>query len=254
MAEEKENKKPLVKKKAPLTKKKKSWFQIVAPDVFGKAALGETLVEDSKHLLGKTIELSLMSLTGDMKKQNMNVKFAVDQIMEGRGICRVVSYEIAPSSIKRMVRRGRMRVDASIVVQTKDGIKVRVKPFLLTAYETKRSLVAAVRRQVIAFVATYFANSTYDQVFKDVVSGRLQMGVREACKGIYPIRNSEIRMMTVVKDTVAVSALPSTTMNVEKIMESAQNARQQRYSAPRRPYPQQAEAAPQQQEAPAEAQ
>ncbi len=252
MAEEKESKKPIIKKKAPLTKKKKSWFQIVAPDIFGKASLGETLVEDSKHLLGKTIELSLMSLTGDMKKQNMNVKFVVQQVAEGRGICQVISYEISPSSIKRMVRRGRMRVDASIVVQTKDNVKVRIKPFLLTAYETKRSLVAAVRKQAVSFIATYFAGTDYDQVFKDVVSGRLQMGVREACRGIYPVRNSEIRMMTVVKDTVAVSALPSTTMNVEKIMESAQNSRQQRYSpAPRRSYPT-AEAAPQQQEAAAQ--
>ena len=42
-----------------------------------------------------------------------------------RSSAQVISYEIAPSSIKRMVRRGRMRVDASIVVQTKDGVKKR---------------------------------------------------------------------------------------------------------------------------------
>ncbi len=228
MAEEKESKKPIINKKAPLIKKKKLWFQILGAEIFGRAVIGETLVEDSKHLAGKTIQLSLMSLTGDMKKQNINIKFVVEKIVDGKGLSRIVAYELAPTSIKRMVRRGRMRVDASFVCQTKDCVKLRVKPFLLTTYETKRSIIAAVRKQVIAFMATYIAKQDYDAVFKDVVSGKLQAYVREAVRYIYPIRTSEMRMLTVVKDTVPVTALPNPNIDVEKVIEAAAGARQQR--------------------------
>ncbi len=218
MAEEKEAKKQLIKKKAPLSKKKKLWFQIFAPDIFGKAAIGETLVEDSKHMLGKTIQLSLMNLTGDMKKQNVNITFAIDSIEEGKGQCKLIAYEIVPTSIKRLVRRGRMRIDTSFVCQTKDGLKVRVKPFLLTSHETNRSVLTGIRKYATAFIATYFSKYDYDAVLKDIISGKLQAGIKEAVHNVYPIKISEIRILRLEKDTTPVTAQPHSTMNVDAIM------------------------------------
>ena len=223
MADEKESKKPIVKKKAPISKKKKAWFQIVAPEVFGRAVIGETLVEDAKQTMGKTIGLSLMSLTGDMKKQHITVTFAVDNVAEGKGQTKAVAYDIAPASIKRLVRRGRERVDASFICETKDGVKLAIKPFLLTAYETNRSTLTAIRKYAIAFIATYVSQNDYDTVFKDAVTGKLQAGVREAVRHVYPIRASEIRMMHITKPTAKVTALPHPSINVEQIMQGSQN-------------------------------
>lgn len=219
MAEEKEAKKQLIKKKAPLAKKKKTWFQIVAPDIFGKSVIGETLVEDSKHMVGKTIQLSLMNLTGDMKKQNISITFAVDSVADGKGHSRIIGYEIAPSSIKRLVRRGRMRVDTSFVCQTKDGMKIRVKPFLLTSHETNKSILTAIRKYATAFIATYFSKYEYDTVLKDIISGKLQAGVKEATHSTYPIKISEIRLLKLQKETVPVTAQPHPTMNIDAIMQ-----------------------------------
>ncbi|MEK6867254.1 MAG: hypothetical protein AABX98_00385 [Nanoarchaeota archaeon] len=234
MADEKESKKPLVKKKALLSKKKKSWFQILAPDIFGKAVIGETIIEDSKQLMGKCIELSLMSLTGDMKKQNVSVTFRVDKVLEGKGHTQLISYDLSPASIKRLVRRGRMRVDASFVCQTKDGVKIRVKPFLLTAHETNKSILSSLRKYASAFIATYVSLYDYDVIFKDIVSGKLQAGVRQAVHTIYPIRSSEIRILHLLKDSIAVTALPNPNINVEKILEAASQARQTRRPMPQR--------------------
>ncbi len=234
MADEKESKKPIVKKKALLSKKKKFWFQIVAPDIFGKAVIGETIIEDSKQLVGKCIQLSLMSLMGDMKKQNINVTFRVDKVLDGKGQTQLIAYDVTPSSIKRLVRRGRMRVDASFVCQSKDGVKVRVKPFLLTAHETNKSILSSLRKYASAFIATYVSLYDYDAIFKDIVSGKLQVAVRQAVHTIYPIRSSEIRMFHTVKDSVAVTALPNSNINVEKIIEAASQARQARRPMPQR--------------------
>lgn len=216
MAEEKEAKKLLIKKKAPLVKKKKLWLQILAPDIFGKAVIGESLVEDAKGLLGKKLHLSLMTLTGDMKKQHMSVSFVVDKIADNKGMTKIMGYEIAPASIRRQVRRGRNRVDASFVCQTKDGVKVRVKPFLLTAFETHRSKVSVIRRLIISYIATYAATYDFDVFFRDIISGKLQSRVREAVQNVYPIRSSEIRMLQVVKESTPVTALPQANLNLEQ--------------------------------------
>lgn len=232
MAEEKEAKKLLIKKKAPLAKKKKLWFQILAPDIFGKAVIGESLVEDVKGLLGKKIRLSLMTLTGDMKKQHISVLFLVDKIADNKGMTKIVGYEVAPASIKRQVRRGRNRVDASFVCQTKNSIKVRVKPFLLTAFETHRSKVGAIRRIITAYIATYAANYDYDAFFRDIVSGKLQSRVREAVQHIYPIRSSEIRMLQVVKENTPVTALPQANLNLEQPMHSKEKEQPAATEAP----------------------
>lgn len=213
--ETKETKKPIVKKKIPLTKKKKLWFQIAAPAIFGNAIIGESVVEDVKCLIGKKLHLSLMTLTGDMKKQHISITFNVDKIANNIGQTIPVGYQVAPASIKRLVRRGRNRVDDSFVCQTKDGVRVCVKPFLLTAFETHNSTIADIRRMVVAYIATYASKYDYNIFFKDIVSGKLQGRIRDAVSHIYPIRISEIRMLQVVKDTVGITALPVPNINIE---------------------------------------
>ncbi len=237
MAEQKEgkdSKKPLVKKKAPLTKKKKVWVQLLAPALFGKASLGETVVEEPKKVIGKTIELSLMSLTGDMKKQNVSVTFAVQDVADGMGQTQIVGYDVSPSSIKRVVRKGRGRLDASFICQTKDGKKIIIKPFFLTSHEIKRSILTSLRKYATACIATYCALYDYETVMKDVISGKLQSGLRTALHKIYPIKTSEIRMLHLEKDSATPTAFPIQNFDVETIMKPRQYVpkHQQRSEAP----------------------
>lgn len=231
--EGKESKKPVVKKKAPLTKKKKVWMQLIAPPLFGRAVLGETVVEEPKKMIGKTIELSLMSLTGDMKKQNVYVTFAVQDIVDGKGQTQIVRYDVSPSSIKRVVRRGRGRVDASFICQTKDGKKIQIKPFFLTTHETKRSILTSLRKYATGCIATYCAAYDYETIMKDIISGKLQSGLRTALHKIYPIKTSEIRMLHLAKDITQPTILPVPNFDVENIMKPRQYApRRQQTEAP----------------------
>ena len=57
-----------------LTKaKKKTWVKIHAPKIFNEQIIGETLVADSSLTIGKPITVNLMNLTGDIKKQQINI-------------------------------------------------------------------------------------------------------------------------------------------------------------------------------------
>ncbi|PIN79901.1 hypothetical protein COV16_01835 [Candidatus Woesearchaeota archaeon CG10_big_fil_rev_8_21_14_0_10_34_8] len=221
-------------KKTSLTKKKKTWHSIVAPDIFGKAQIGESLIDEPSILMGKTVQLSLMTLTGDMKKQNITIKFAVDNIKENRGHTRVLSYNIVPASIKRMVRRGRSRIDASIVCKSKDNVKIRIKPFILTLNLTNRATATRIRNHVVTFLATYITNKDYNTVFKEVVSGKLQMYMTYVARKVYLVKTCGIRTVEVVKDDINTTVVPQENLDIEKLIKAAETAPRPKYPKPPR--------------------
>jgi len=107
-------------KKAVGKIKKKTWFEIIAPKIFRNASLGETLVADKEQLIGKEITASLANITGDMKRQSTIIKFKITELKEDKAITDITGYSILLTHIKRMVRKGRERVDSSFVCTTKD--------------------------------------------------------------------------------------------------------------------------------------
>ena len=58
--------------------KRKKWHAILAPTPFGEQQIAETLALDPEELVGRTVEINLMHLTKNMKRQNFNMKFKVE--------------------------------------------------------------------------------------------------------------------------------------------------------------------------------
>jgi small subunit ribosomal protein S3Ae len=231
----KAQKKKRLLKKTQLTKRRKSWYSILAPQLFGKAKIGESIVEEASSLVGRTVSLSLMTLTGDMKKQNTTINFEVAGIADNHAQTKAVGYYIVPASIKRMVRRGRTRVDASFVCKTKDGVHLRVKPFVLTLNVTNRATAGRVRNHVVTFLASYAAANDYETIFKEVVSGKVQMISAYVARKVYPVRSAGIRVLEVVEDEV--TAIPQKDLDVAKLIKTAEAAPRPRYKTVRPKFP-----------------
>ena len=179
--------------------KKKRWFQLIAPKMFNNQTLGETLVAEPDKMMKKPIKVSMMSLTGDMKKQHINIKFEVYNISENKAYTKVVGYEFGPASIKRLVRRRRKRVDDSYLCNTKDNIKVRIKPFFVTRAETNKSVMTSMRKLSKAFIEKFAAERKCDDLIYDIIDYRLQRELRKVLAKIYPLRTCEIRNFSIVK-------------------------------------------------------
>jgi len=87
--------------------KKKKWFSILAPKMFGGAIIGETIVYDVGLMKGKTITQNpsmLMNLPSDAARVNANVKFEVTGVQDDKATTSVIAYNMMPSTIKRLVR------------------------------------------------------------------------------------------------------------------------------------------------------
>ena len=175
--------------------KKKQWFSIIAPKQFNDAVIGETLVYEPQAMLGKTLSHSLMNLTNDIKRQNVNIHFKVVEIDGDKAKTSIIGYEIIPSSIKRFVRRNSVKMDLSFACDAADNVPLRVKPLIITRADVKGSVAAKMRNSIAQFLIKSIKKMTYDEVLNDLISHKMQSIMRESLNKIYPVKVCEIRYM-----------------------------------------------------------
>lgn len=176
-------------------KKEKKWYEILASKHFNNLSIGESVGYEDKDIIGRVISVQLGSLTRDMKLQNIRVKFRVNEVKENKAYTEVKGYGLATSYIKRVVRVGRSRVDDSFLVTTKDDIKLRLKPLVLTKHKAQRKVLTALRALVKKDFTEYIKKETYDKFISDLISKKLQKDLRTKLNKIYPVSIVEVRMM-----------------------------------------------------------
>lgn len=196
------------KAQAGVKVKKKVWVSILAPKMFNEIVVGETPADSAQATVGKVVTVNMMTLTGDARKQSINAKLKIMDVKEGKAFTKLIKYEINPSAIKRLVRRNKERIDESLVYQTKDGVKVRIKPFILTINQTRSSTVAEIRKRLKVFLYKTIAQTTYDDLFKLVIENRIQKEIGMSISKLYPLKNVEIRVMHIEKDDAKITPPP----------------------------------------------
>ena len=179
--------------------KKKQWYPIIAPKQFDNAVLGETLVYEPQQMLGKTLSHSLMNLTNDPKRQNINIHFRVVEIEGNRAKTSIVGYQIVPSSVKRFVRRASEKMDLSFSCETSDNVFLRVKPLVIARSDVKGSIAAKMRNNIAAYLARTIKKMTYDNFMLELISHKLQSEMRGFLNKIYPVKVCEIRYAGIEK-------------------------------------------------------
>ncbi len=188
------------KEKTAVKIKKKNWFEIVAPKIFDERIIGETTVTEPSKLIGKPVLLNLMVLTNDPKKQNISIKFVVDDVKDNRAVTKVTGYYLSPSSLRRFMRKATTRIDDSFIAETSDNVNIRIKPFLLTRKYVTGSVSTNIRRLARNFIIKQVKKNTYEKLITALVTNKLQRSLSAAIKKVYPLRASEIRAMYIEKE------------------------------------------------------
>ncbi|MBL7054540.1 hypothetical protein ISS05_02175 [Candidatus Woesearchaeota archaeon] len=189
------------KKSEKATKiKKKHWYPILAPKIFNNAVLGETLITEPGLALNKSITQNLMNLTNDFKKQNINIKFIVNQVEGNKAYTKIVGYNMVPSSIKRLTRRNSEKIDLSLVCKTADNKMIRIKPVIFARNSTKGSVTSKLNKTATECIAREVSKMTFDNLLNDMIIHKFQSSLKMRLKSIYPLRTCEIRSMEIEKD------------------------------------------------------
>ena len=189
------------KKQEKATKiKKKKWYSIIAPKMFRNVFLGETYLTEPKLALDKTITKNLMDLTNDVKKQNMNLKFAIDHVEGDKAHTKMIGFNMINSSVKRLTRRGSNKIELSFVCETSDNIKVRLKPLMFTRSITKSSVNSTLNNAVTEKLTRAISKMSFESLVNDLINHKIQSYFWKSLKKIYPLRNFEIRSMAIEKE------------------------------------------------------
>lgn len=181
------------KKKEFIKVKKKKWIEVIAPEKYNKQVIGESLVEDSTTLMDRKLKVNLMTLTRDMKKQSITARFQVKEIKENKAFTKLIGFDIIPSAVRRLVRRRKNRVDNSIILKSKDNIKFRIKPIVITQHRISRAVSCDLRKAVQEMLTESASKMDYEAFLELILLNRLQKELKQKIHKICPVRMVEIR-------------------------------------------------------------
>ncbi len=176
----------------------KNWYQVLAPAEFNRANIGETLADEPDKMKGRIMESTLGDITGDWAKQNIKMLFRIEEIGGNNAYTAFIGHEMTKDYMRSLVKRRTTKVDTNLVVTTKDGYKVRLKPLVFTVKRARTSQIESIRKIMLDVVANRGKELTFNELISDVVNGKVSAEIYKATKNIYPLRRAEVAKSEVV--------------------------------------------------------
>lgn len=172
--------------------KAKKWYQIQAPPLFDNVPVAETLAEKPELLIGRVTEVSLQHLTNDFRKSHIKLFFKVHEIDGSSAQTQMVGHTLTSDYIRRMIRRRRSRIDGVYDIETRDGARMRVKPFATTERRIQSSQKKLIREKMKQTIAEAGKTRTLNEFIRDALDGKIGSDIYKTCKSLYPVKRVEI--------------------------------------------------------------
>jgi small subunit ribosomal protein S3Ae len=172
---------------------KKRWFKILAPKVYGEKVVGETTAIEPKAVVGKTMKVNASTLAYDMRKQSTELNLLIEGVEGDKAKTSIIGFKVLPTSIKRIVRKGRTRLDITLKVLTKGEKVVTFKLLVITQHTIKGSVALALRREIKRFIIKKASILPYQALAESVINDALKRELKSRLRKIYPVKICDIR-------------------------------------------------------------
>ncbi|MFO1534971.1 MAG: 30S ribosomal protein S3ae [Thermoplasmatota archaeon] len=172
--------------------KSKQWFKVAAPAAFNNAQIAETLADEADKLQGRTVEVPLNELTGDMKQMHIKLTFQVGEVVDNQARTTFVGHTMTSDYIRRLTRRGNSKIPAVFDLKTKDGSRIRVKPFAVTDRRCQTTQAQEIRRIMGVLLTESAEKNTLSGFLGDILLGNLTNAMYKEARKVHPLRRIEI--------------------------------------------------------------
>jgi len=179
-------------KQTKMVLKKKKWYPVIAPKVFREEKIGEINLIDPAAAIGRKVKISLMQITGEPKTQNTRVEFIITGQHEGKLTTEIIGYELNNTAMKRMIRRGRTKLQDSIVLETADSKKIRIKPVVTTRNNITSATKKELRKRMLNYVKEQTAKNKFENIIKDLTQKKFQRAGIDILKKLCPIHSFDM--------------------------------------------------------------
>ncbi len=179
--------------------KAKQWYDVVAPNAFSNKVIAQTLADDPDKLKGRTAEASLFDLTGDMKQMHIKLHFQVTEVLDKNAKAAYVGHEMTSDYVRRLTRRGASKISAVFDLRTKDGSRIRVKPFAISDRRCQTTQAQEIRRLMEKELSESAGNHSLSGFLADLLVGDLTGRIYKEARKIHPLRRIEVAKAEVLK-------------------------------------------------------
>ncbi|HTT35473.1 MAG TPA: 30S ribosomal protein S3ae [Thermoplasmata archaeon] len=174
----------------------KHWFKVRAPGLFQHVEIGETLASDPEQVVGRTLEKTLPELSGgaDVGKAHIKLRFRIDRVAgDGVAEARFIGHVLTTDYVRRLARRKRSKIDTSLVVTTKDGVQLVLKPVAVGEQRLQTRLRAGLRHRLRELLLEEAKQRTAAEFVREMLQGELGKILAHGLKTLYPLKKIEIR-------------------------------------------------------------
>jgi len=177
--------------------KQKTAYTILAPENFENHVIGQTIVNDPKNLIGRTIEVSLADLTKDKSKQHSKLIFEINDVRGDRAYTKFKKLDTSMGYIRSKIHKGVSKIDYISDLNI-SGTKVRLKTMILTNHQITKSQGKDII-VVLKKVLNEHRSTKFDQFIQLILFGKLGTEIYHKIKSICPISRVELWQMRILR-------------------------------------------------------
>jgi small subunit ribosomal protein S3Ae len=177
--------------------KQKKIYTLTAPENFDFRELGNTLSNNPKNLIGRTIDVSLRDLTGDKTKQHLKIVFEICDVKDNKAHTRFKVFDVNPGYLRSKVRKGSSKIDYIHRFDIEPNLRVQVKVDTVTHQNIKTSRGKEMTAKITEILDRY-KNTKLDDFIQATLFGKLGTEIYREIKKIAPVRRVEIEQVKVV--------------------------------------------------------
>lgn len=183
----------MAKEKIVDTWKAKTWYTVLAPPMFESKEVGQIPVTEDANLINRIVKVSLAELTGDISQSYVNLQLRIHEVKGKTAYTRLIGHEMSAGHLRTLVRRRRNVVNEVVDVESKDGVKLRIKISIFTARRISSPVKTALRNATRDEVAARVKEMEFQQLAQEIIFGKFSATLFNRLKKLCPVKRIEVR-------------------------------------------------------------
>ncbi|MBT5342503.1 hypothetical protein HOL59_02885 [Candidatus Woesearchaeota archaeon] len=183
------------KKVSKIKIKKKVWYKVIAPKIFGNKEVGESYLQSPDVAVGRKLKVNLKDLTGNIKDQNVQIGLQITNVEGNLLKTSLVSYQLTSQYVKRCIRKNCVRLDDYFLLKTKGGKTIVIKSLMVTINKAQRSVRSKLRKELGELLDAEVKKYDLATFVSLLVNRRIQMEFKRKLKKILPLKEISVRVL-----------------------------------------------------------
>ncbi|KAG1656054.1 hypothetical protein FOA52_014447 [Chlamydomonas sp. UWO 241] len=203
------------KKKAQDPFAKKDWYDVKAPTCFQVRNIGKTLVSRtagtkiaSDGLKGRVIEVCLADLQKNEEDAHRKIRLRVEDVQGRNCLTNFWGMDLTTDKARSLIRKWQSLIECHVDVKTTDGYMLRMFCLSFTKKrmgQVKKTCYAQsgqikkIHKKMTEIMIREASSCDIKELVAKLIPEAIGKDIEKACQGIYPLQNTFIRKVKVLK-------------------------------------------------------